>query len=61
MGKYIKPISRLLTVTFFLMILGACSSGSEDQKAIQLNNQDNQLVTVAGDKPAVLFFFTTYT
>lgn len=61
MGKYIKPISRLLALVLYLGILGACSSGEGEPNAIQLHDQDNQSITLSGDKPVILFFFTTYT
>ncbi|RXT15442.1 hypothetical protein [Ammoniphilus sp. CFH 90114] len=59
MSRYMLHMIRIMIVSLSLVILGACAKENPD--SLQLKNQDNQWVTITGDKPSVLFFFTTYT
>ncbi len=59
----LRSVGKMLLL-LTLVVLTACGNSNatdEPKKVFQLKTHENQEVTIPGDKPVLLFFFTTYT
>lgn len=58
-----KIILWSILLSLGLILLTACASGNQpaNQEIFTLKNQHGEDVTLIGEKPTFLFFFTTYT
>ncbi|MEQ6376082.1 hypothetical protein RZN22_04045 [Bacillaceae bacterium S4-13-58] len=52
-----------IKILFLISILGLflLSACSNDEKEVTLSNENNTEVHLPGDRPSLIFFFTTYT